>query len=144
MGGRPGPAALATPCSVNLFVEPLPGLAYKPAMNIPPITSALDGAAVQSPRPHAISEILRVFLKLGLTSFGGPVAHLGYFRTEFVARRQWLSEAAYADIVALCQFLPGPASSQVAVSIGILRSGLAGGLAAWRPGADSRCRPLLL
>jgi chromate transporter len=70
-------------------------------------------------------------LRLGLTSFGGPVAHLGYFRTEFVERRAWLSEPAYADIVALCQFLPGPASSQVAVSLGILRSGLVGGLAAW-------------
>jgi chromate transporter len=106
------------------------GLAYKRAVRIPPTTTALDGAAARSPRPRAI-EILSVFLKLGLTSFGGPVAHLGYFRTEFVARRAWLSEPAYADIVALCQFLPGPASSQVAVSIGILRAGLAGGLAAW-------------
>jgi chromate transporter len=98
---------------------------------MPPTTIAFDDAAAQSPRPRAIGEILRVFLKLGLTSFGGPVAHLGYFRTEFVARRGWLGEAAYADIVALCQFLPGPASSQVAVSIGILRAGLTGGLAAW-------------
>ena len=76
-------------------------------------------------------EILSIFLRLGLTSFGGPVAHLGYFRTEFVARRKWLEEAAFADIVALCQFLPGPASSQVAISIGMLRAGLPGGLAAW-------------
>ncbi len=75
--------------------------------------------------------VFAVFLRLGLTSFGGPVAHLGYFRAEFVARRAWLDEAAYADIVALCQFLPGPASSQVAVSLGMLRAGLAGGLAAW-------------
>ncbi|WP_246731764.1 chromate efflux transporter [Methylocapsa sp. S129] len=82
-------------------------------------------------RPGSPSEILRVFLKLGLTSFGGPVAHLGYFRAEFVERREWLSESAYADIVALCQFLPGPASSQVAVSLGVLRAGLAGGLTAW-------------
>jgi chromate transporter len=74
---------------------------------------------------------LCVFFKLGLTSFGGPVAHLGYFRAEFVERRKWLEEPDYADIVALCQFLPGPASSQVAVSLGILRSGLAGGFAAW-------------
>ena len=62
-----------------------------------------------------------VFLQLGLTSFGGPIAHLGYFRTEFVERRQWLSEKSYADVVALCQFLPGPASSQVGFTLGILR-----------------------
>jgi chromate transporter len=76
-------------------------------------------------------EVLRVFLRLGLTSFGGPVAHLGYFRTEFVERRRWLDEAVYADIVAFCQFLPGPASSQVGISIGILRAGLPGALLAW-------------
>ena len=75
--------------------------------------------------------MLRVFLRLGLTSFGGPVAHLGYFRVEFVERRRWLDEAAYADIVALCQFLPGPASSQTGISIGILRAGLPGGFFAW-------------
>ena len=76
-------------------------------------------------------EVLRVFLRLGVTSFGGPVAHLGYFRAEFVERRRWLDEAAYADIVALCQFLPGPASSQTGISIGILRAGLPGALCAW-------------
>ena len=76
-------------------------------------------------------EVFATFLRLGLISFGGPVAHLGYFRTEFVERRRWLDEPAYADIVALCQFLPGPASSQVAVSLGILRAGLGGGLVAW-------------
>jgi len=70
-------------------------------------------------------------LRLGLTSFGGPVAHLGYFRAEFVARRRWLDEAAYADIVALCQFLPGPASSQTGISIGLLRAGLPGAFCAW-------------
>jgi chromate transporter len=75
--------------------------------------------------------IFRVFLRLGLTSFGGPIAHLGYFRREFVERRQWLGESAYADLVALCQFLPGPASSQVGFAVGLLRGGLAGGLAAW-------------
>jgi len=75
--------------------------------------------------------IFRVFLRLGLTSFGGPVAHLGYFRTEFVERRRWLGEAAYADLVALCQFLPGPASSQVGMAIGLSRAGYAGALAAW-------------
>src|SRR5260370_23623748 len=76
-------------------------------------------------------EALRAFLRLGLTSLGGPVAHLGYFRAEFVERRRWLDEAAYADIVALCQFLPGPASSQTGISIGILRAGLPGALCAW-------------
>ena len=76
--------------------------------------------------------VFRVFLKLGLTSFGGPIAHLGYFRDEFVVRRRWLSEESYADLVALCQFLPGPASSQVGFSLGVLRGhGLMGGLAAW-------------
>ena len=71
------------------------------------------------------------FLRLGLTSFGGPVAHLGYFRAECVERRKWLDEHSYADIVALCQFLPGPASSQVGMGLGILRAGLPGALAAW-------------
>jgi len=79
----------------------------------------------------AILEVLGVFLQLGVTSFGGPIAHLGYFRSEFVERRKWLDEAAYSDIVALCQFLPGPASSQVGIILGMLRAGLAGGLAAW-------------
>jgi chromate transporter len=76
-------------------------------------------------------EVLLVFLRLGVTSFGGPVAHLGYFRAELVERRRWLDEKAYADIVALCQFLPGPASSQVGIALGMMRAGLAGGLAAW-------------
>ena len=69
-------------------------------------------------------EVFLVFLKLGLTSFGGPVAHLGYFREEFVTRRRWLDERAYADLVALCQFLPGPASSQVGLAIGLVARGL--------------------
>jgi chromate transporter len=81
--------------------------------------------------PASLFEVLTAFLRLGLTSFGGPVAHLGYFRAEFVARRQWLDEAAYADIVALCQFLPGPASSQVGIALGLLRAGVAGALCAW-------------
>jgi chromate transporter len=76
-------------------------------------------------------EVLTAFLKLGCVSFGGPVAHLGYFREEFVGRRQWVDEAAYADIVALCQFLPGPASSQVGMAIGTLRAGVMGAVAAW-------------
>ena len=75
--------------------------------------------------------MFRVFLRLGLTSFGGPVAHIGYYRAELVERRKWLDEHAFGDIVALCQFLPGPASSQTGISIGILRAGLPGGFAAW-------------
>jgi chromate transporter len=77
------------------------------------------------------TQVFLAFLKLGLTSFGGPVAHLGYFRDEFVVRRRILEEDAYADLVALCQFLPGPASSQVGIGIGISQAGLRGGLAAW-------------
>jgi chromate transporter len=78
------------------------------------------------------AEVFRVFLKLGLTSFGGPIAHIGYFRNELVVRRQWLDDASYGDLVALCQFLPGPASSQVGFSLGVLRGGgILGGLAAW-------------
>ena len=80
---------------------------------------------------QSAAEVLLVFLKLGLTSFGGPVAHLGYFREEFVARRKWLDEASYADLVALCQFLPGPASSQVGLAVGLSRAGYLGALAAW-------------
>jgi chromate transporter len=76
-------------------------------------------------------EVFLVFLKLGLTCFGGPIAHIGYFREEFVVRRRWLDEQAYADLVGLCQFLPGPASSQVGFSIGLMRAGYRGGLAAW-------------
>lgn len=72
-----------------------------------------------------------IFLRLGLTSFGGPVAHLGFFREEFVTRRQWLSDRSYADLVALCQFLPGPASSQVGIALGFSRAGYSGALAAW-------------
>ncbi len=80
----------------------------------------------------AIPEVFLTFLKLGLTSFGGPIAHLGYFRDELVVRRKWIDEAGYTDLVALCQFMPGPASSQVGFSLGILRGGgLLGGFAAW-------------
>ncbi|WP_445004079.1 chromate efflux transporter [Halomonas mongoliensis] len=79
----------------------------------------------------SVREVFHAFLLLGLTSFGGPIAHLGYFRTEFVERRRWLSEQAYADLVALCQFLPGPASSQVGFALGLLRGGTWGALAAW-------------
>ncbi|MCZ0925844.1 chromate efflux transporter [Halomonas janggokensis] len=78
-----------------------------------------------------VSEVFKAFLLLGLTSFGGPVAHLGYFRSEFVARRKWLTESAYADLVALCQFLPGPASSQVGFALGLMRAGPWGAAMAW-------------
>jgi len=95
---------------------------------------ATDAAAptnVANGRRGSAAEVLLVFLRLGLTSFGGPVAHLGYFRDEFVTRRRWLDDRAYADLVALCQFLPGPASSQVGLAIGLSRAGYAGALAAW-------------
>lgn len=78
-----------------------------------------------------VPEVLKTFLVLGLTSFGGPIAHLGYFRSELVHRRKWLTEADYADLVALCQFLPGPASSQVGFALGLQRGGPLGALAAW-------------
>ena len=84
-----------------------------------------------SPRQDSAWTVFAIFLRLGLTSFGGPVAHLGYFRDEFVVRRRWLSEAAYAELVALCQFLPGPASSQVGLGLGLQRAGYPGALAAW-------------
>ena len=80
---------------------------------------------------RAWMEVFSAFLYLGLTSFGGPVAHLGYFRREFVDKRRWLAETCYADIVGLCQFLPGPASSQVGISLGLMRAGLPGAFAAW-------------
>ena len=81
--------------------------------------------------PGTMAEVFWVFLKLGLTSFGGPIAHLGYFRTEFVERRRWLDDRDYSDLVALCQFLPGPASSQVGMALGLGRAGWPGLLAAW-------------
>lgn len=84
-----------------------------------------------APGRGSAGEVFRVFLKLGTTSFGGPIAHLGYFRTEFVERRRWLDDRAYGDLVALCQFLPGPASSQTGLGIGLLRAGARGALAAY-------------
>lgn len=99
----------------------------QPAGSNPPTASIPD-----EPAGHGgFLEVLLAFLKLGLTSFGGPVAHLGYFRTEFVERRKWLDDKSYSDLVALCQFLPGPASSQVGMVLGLGRSGWSGALAAW-------------
>ena len=89
------------------------------------------GARAEPPGRGSAREVLLVFLKLGLMSFGGPVAHLGYFRAEFVERRRWLDDQSYGDLVALCQFLPGPASSQVGMALGLRRAGWAGALAAW-------------
>ena len=82
-------------------------------------------------RTNRLLDVFAVATKLGLTSFGGPIAHLGYFYNEYVRRRKWLDEQTYADLVALCQFLPGPASSQVGIGIGVMRAGFLGGVAAW-------------
>jgi chromate transporter len=89
-----------------------------------------DDAAATHQRGSAW-EVLLVFTRLGLTSFGGPIAHLGYFHDEFVVRRKWLDEKSYADLVALCQFLPGPASSKIGIAIGLSRAGYLGSFAAW-------------
>jgi chromate transporter len=96
----------------------------------------MDRTTVAAPmkdreRSGSAIEVLLAFAKLGVSCFGGPIAHIGYFRHEFVVRRRWLDEQAYADLVALCQFLPGPASSQVGFSLGLMRAGYLGGLAAW-------------
>ena len=91
----------------------------------------MSDASLSAPTPGRPAEVLRVFLRLGLTSFGGPIAHIGFFREEFVARRRWLSEAQFAELVALAQVAPGPASSQVGLALGLLRAGPAGAAAAW-------------
>src|SRR6516162_6091632 len=96
-----------------------------------PMTIAAPSAETKEQQTGSPLEVLRVFLKLGATCFGGPIAHIGYFRDEFVLRRHWIDERSYADLVGLCQFLPGPASSQVGFSIGLMRAGYRGGLAAW-------------
>jgi chromate transporter len=96
------------------------------------IPSGRDSLSNPIPERGTVVEVFLVFLKLGVSSFGGPIAHLGYYRNELVVRRKWLDETTYADLVALCQFLPGPASSQAGFSLGVLRgNGLLGGLAAW-------------
>lgn len=98
-------------------------------MNEQPV-SAID-EVLRGRKRGSLLEVLWVSTRLGLTSFGGPIAHLGYFHEEYVKRKKWVDEQSYADLVALCQFLPGPASSQVGIAIGIARAGLAGGFAAW-------------
>jgi chromate transporter len=95
------------------------------------MTTASHSAETKDGQTGSALEVLLVFLKLGVTCFGGPIAHIGYFREEFVVQRRWLDELAYADLVGLCQFLPGPASSQVGFSIGLVRAGYRGGIAAW-------------
>jgi chromate transporter len=96
-----------------------------------PVTIAARSAEAEDQRRGSPLQVLLVFLRLGITCFGGPIAHIGYFRDEFVIRRRWIEEQAYADLVGVCQFLPGPASSQVGFSIGLMHAGYRGGLAAW-------------
>ena len=105
---------------------------------MPPPPDSSRAARTSPGRAQALTDIAWAFLRLGLTSFGGPVAHLGYFRSEFVERRRWLSDAAYAELVALCQFLSGPTSSQVGFAIGLQRA--AGPVRRW-PGRVSPCPP---
>jgi chromate transporter len=100
-------------------------------MNDSDLTGSTDSCATPVHGVTSAIEVLRVFAWLGITCFGGPIAHLGYFRTEFVTRRRWLSERAYADLVGLCQFLPGPGSSKLGFSLGLMRAGYVGGIAAW-------------
>lgn len=108
--------------------EAMPEGAFRPSSR----KGLMSSTAIDRPASvKAPGEVFRAFLKLGLTSFGGPIAHLGYFRDELVLRRRWLDEAAYADLVALCQFLPGPASSQVGFALGLSRGGFLGALLAW-------------
>lgn len=104
------------------------GLRYRGGSSAPHRPALNPSTAAPSRHPWPV---FVAFLRLGLTSFGGPVAHLGYFRAEFVTRRGWLTERTYADLVGLCQFLPGPASSQVGMAIGLARAGYAGMFAAW-------------
>ena len=94
-------------------------------------TDAGSRTAIPDGGQGSAGEVFWAFLKLGLTSFGGPIAHLGYFRDELVVRRRWISDSGYADLVALCQFLPGPASSQTGFAFGLMRGGALGALAAW-------------
>jgi chromate transporter len=123
-GDSRAPRSSARLCFVDTSKPPPQG--HHPAA--PGLESTLLEKFPDRGRP---SEVLRAFLKLGLTSFGGPVAHLGYFRSEFVTHRRWLDDRSYSDLVALCQFLPGPASSQVGMALGLQRAGWLGALLAW-------------
>ena len=95
------------------------------------VESPQEGVATASEGRTSLLSIFLIFLRLGFTSFGGPIAHIAYFRDEFVGRRNWIEERAFADLVALCQFLPGPASSQVGIGVGLARGGLLGAFVAW-------------
>ncbi|HXZ08057.1 MAG TPA: chromate efflux transporter, partial [Paraburkholderia sp.] len=103
------------------------------AADNPPHLFDTDDCMVSTAQPARLpaSSIFLIFLRLGVTCFGGPVAHIGFFRDEFVRRRAWLSDEAFADIVALCQFMPGPSSSQVGIALGLRQGGLRGAVAAW-------------
>jgi chromate transporter len=105
----------------------------RPQVTASPVTkdACAPSTAATPETPGHWAEVFLAFLRLGLTSFGGPVAHLGYFRQDIVERRRWLDERAYVDLVALAQFLPGPSSSEVGIGIGLVRAGLPGALAAW-------------
>ena len=98
------------------------------AINHPPTENVAAEPRQADPMQGKPSEVFQTFLKIGLTAFGGPIAHLGYFEREIIERRKWLTQNAYGDLVALCQFLPGPASSQVAFALGYLRAGIGGRL----------------
>ena len=108
--------------------ENLPG--SHATINHPPTENVAAEPRQADPMHGKPSEVFQTFLKIGLTAFGGPIAHLGYFEREIIERRNWLPQNAYGDLVALCQFLPGPASSQVAFALGYLRAGIGGAFAA--------------
>jgi chromate transporter len=119
---------------VRLRLESQPAILAKTKYELTELlkkTLIRQGGKVERSRASLVQETVGVFLRLGCTSFGGPAAHLGYFQNELVQRRRWLSDAEYADVVALCQFLPGPASSQVCLVLGYLHSGLLGGMLGW-------------
>lgn len=133
MGGGSLLAGEEPSCCQGLAAQPAQCRFRRTTMQTPDRQSGDDLLYVREadrPRGSAL-DVFLAFLKLGLTSFGGPVAHLGYFRTEFVDRRGWLDDKSYSDLVALCQFLPGPASSQVGMALGLARAGWLGALAAW-------------
>src|SRR6185503_18662328 len=124
---RPRPDQRRDPASLDALPH-LSDRSGRAAVSAP--SSAIPQAASETTR-GSVLEVFAVALRLGVTSFGGPIAHLGYFRVEYVQRRGWLDEATFADLVALSQFLPGAASSKLGISIGLLRAGIPGALAAW-------------
>jgi len=130
--GQPAPAAHpAAPRPLESAAHPASSGGLEPAAHPATPGEPQRGTPQGAPNDRGAWSVFLIFLRLGLTSFGGPIAHLGYFRDEFVIRRQWLSDRSYADLVALCQFLPGPASSQVGIALGLARAGYGGALTAW-------------